>query len=78
MAILDGGMGTRLILRMLAAPTNTAQAVIVVRKPHVSSEALNRNGPRVPTIFLHDKTSPYATDRLLVVYHSPKERVMGL
>lgn len=44
----------------------------------MSSKTRRRNGHADPTMFLQDSTIPYATARLRVEYHSPRDKVVGL
>ena len=73
----EGCVGIRKIPMRLVPPTMPVQIRSVVGKPYWSRRPRSRNGQADPTMFLQERTIPYATARLLVVNHSPKERLMG-
>ena len=64
--------------RILVPATMAVHALNVSRKPKWSRRPRSKNGQADPTIFLQDRTTPYATARLLVLNHSPRDRVVGL
>ena len=77
-ALADGCVGTRNVGRTPVTAAMPVQMRRVIRKPWWLRSARNRNGQVEATIFLHESVIPRAMARLEVVYHSPRERVVGL